>query len=614
MPVNRRDIGRMLATGAVAAAGGAGAALGAKAGSDPDFTRKVTDASLKPFQEVIAAMKETFSTKKAQKAYVKEDPEQTWQTMKDAAQPFIERNATTKGRPTWAYGKDDKQMPSPEEGPEGENEDEQVALSFTARRFLYDPSTNMYVDITPTVRKSRKVYKSEEDEDDTVEPEGEFETAAGNPYKLHRNGGSDSVGLVNHEPKRKLANSFGKATRRPMTEPGPSRVVTDLDARRPVAKDTTSLIQDPDQHTMTIREMGESAQREGTAPAGPARRKLAASMNKANQPIRDKYVPGMEKFGNMSDDEIENISNEGGNQMINDWMDHTSRPEKFLRSNKEENDDQQGVIVSKSEANHEQIAEMMASQFGYKPQQVVDRIRSMNKSEAHMHSIEHGDLMELHQKNDGTYIIAPIGYGSVGDLALPVPSEYAHVFETDIIKSKIRADQLQRVEMRKSFVEVDSQYHYRDQMDTVLLKAYKFSKAEVEEGDEIPDVSGRRWGSVAGGQERNKQVDKWDRRSARRRSRSPKRMGPEGDRRTIRDMEPLEEGWGDHEEEDHKSFEKSRCPKCGGMMKGGTCSKCGYRKSMDKANRPMWPDTEDNDDDEEKSWKDFSKKKKKNHW
>lgn len=216
--------------------------------------------------------------------------------------------------------------------------------------------------------------------------------------------------------------------------------------------------------------------------------------------IRDKISPAdKQMFERMSIDEMANQLTHGGTIMGGNFRRGNQGEEPL----EESMDD--AVVIHKSEANKELIAEMMSRQFGYSPTQSFNNMSSVYKSKANLHAIDHGGMYELHQNDGGQYIIAPIGYGSVGDLALPVPSEYAAVFETEIAKAKVRADISQKAEMRKSFSEVDSQYFYRKEMDGLLAKTYRLTAA--------------------------------------------------------------------------KAFSKSACPKCGGAMHNGQCSKCGFAKS-----------------------------------
>jgi hypothetical protein len=200
----------------------------------------------------------------------------------------------------------------------------------------------------------------------------------------------------------------------------------------------------------------------------------------------------------------------------------------------DENDDtNKSVIVTKSAANTNLIAEMMAQQFGYSPRSSLDRMANITKSAANSHAIDHGNTFELHQLDGGTYLISPIGYGSTGDLALPVPHEYASIFETEISKAKMRADLTQRQEMRKSLSEVDSRFYYRKEMDLLLNKTYRLAK------------------SMGGGEEF---------------------FARAGD-----------------QDDDHPA-DSSICPKCGGAMHDGQCSKCGFQKSPVDG-EPAWTDT-----------------------
>lgn len=225
--------------------------------------------------------------------------------------------------------------------------------------------------------------------------------------------------------------------------------------------------------------------------------------------IRDKISPAdKQMFERMSIDEMANQLTHGGTIMGGNFGRRNQGEEPLQESM----DD--AVVIHKSEANKELIAEMMSRQFGYSPTQSFNNMSSVYKSKANLHAIDHGGMYELHQNDGGQYIIAPIGYGSVGDLALPVPSEYAAVFETEIAKAKVRADISQKAEMRKSFSEVDSQYFYRKEMDGLLAKTYRLTTARLAE-------------SVA----------------------------------------------------KSKALTKSACPKCGGAMHDGQCSKCGFAKS-----------------------------------
>lgn len=228
--------------------------------------------------------------------------------------------------------------------------------------------------------------------------------------------------------------------------------------------------------------------------------------NRRDARKKREHVPAhvREHFEQEHPNRLHRYTNEGGNIMA----------QKFINGDNDDNN----VTVTKSQADLSMIAQMMSQTFGITPQRVLDNVNKITKSEANLHAVEHGEIFELHQKPSGEFIVAPIGYGSVGDLALPVPSEYADVFEMDLHKAKIRANQLQKVEMRKSYVEVDSDFHYRDQIDTLLAKAYKFAKNQVD----------------------------------------------------VDDDDDLQTSWG---KVHHK------CPKCGGEMgRRGKCNDCGYKQ------------------------------------
>ena len=294
--------------------------------------------------------------------------------------------------------------------------------------------------------------------------------------------------------------------------------------------------------------------------------------NRRDARRKREHVPAhiRDHFEQEDPDNLHRYTTRGGNVMA----------QKFINGDNDDN-----VTVTKSQADLSMIAQMMSQTFGITPQRVLDNVSKITKSEANLHAVEHGEIFELHQKPSGEFIVAPIGYGSVGDLALPVPSEYADVFEMDLHKAKIRAHQLQKVEMRKSYVEVDSDFHYRDQIDTLLAKAYKFAKKQVDVDDHVSHVSSRRASGLPGASYEDKEAtirreeDKSKRDAGFWPRGANRRVGakdPAGDRASIRMPQDDDKraSWGDGEDDDgHK------CPKCGGKMgRRGKCNNCGYKQ------------------------------------
>lgn len=389
-----------------------------------------------------------------------------WRAMKNAAQS-VTGNTAMKGRPTWAYDDRRKRKMNYDE-----KEEEQVSRSFTAKRFIHNIDANMFIELIKG-KKPKSIAKT---------AEKKFTTAAGNPWTMKYRGAvpeSPSVGYdengLNDEPSRVQrsmsagSQSFSKRIN-PFMSVGPNRVRQPGEklaqngdfAPGQLVRAQEPAFEEEENEQRDLRNAGTNARL-----AAHNRTQRRKSMDKANDStkIRDKISPEMEQYFNTAPfDKLQQNVGPGGNKMAQEFIGRTKSSEP--------------VTVTKAAVDHDMMAEMMSARFGYRPQKVLDGIASMNKSEPNAHAIEHGSVFELHQSNDGTYIVAPIGYGSLGSMALPIAPEYANVFETDLTKAKIRAQKLQQAEMRKSFVEVDSEYHYRDQMDTLLAKAYKFSKAE----------------------------------------------------------------------------------------------------------------------------------------
>ena len=334
-----------------------------------------------------------------------------------------------------------KATPSYEYEKRRNEQDMRNSFGKSVKRYDYNPAMNAYIE------KSVKM---------------ETATAAANPWDLTINEDgttdSDSVGHDpegnNHEPSRakqkkaffKKEKSFKKTSRRALFQPGEERLEKPGDDHDTGGFAPGQLVKDWED-------------REDETPEDRKKRK---------RKIREQIDPEAKRhFDDMTNDDIIEHTNDGGNAMA----------QKFTRGT------QEPVTVTKGATNQALIADMMAKQYGYSARQSVDAMSNLVKSEANMHAIEAGNLFELHEKGD-TYVIAPIGYGPTGDLARTLSFEYVDVFENNLEKAKMRASMQQKAELRKSVIEFDSEYFHRNAIDAVLSKGYRFAKDLSQEDRE----------------------------------------------------------------------------------------------------------------------------------
>ena len=347
-----------------------------------------------------------------------------------------------------------KATPSYEYEKRRNGQDMRNSFGKSVKRYDYNPVMNAYIEKSVTMKTA---------------------TAAANPWDLtiNEDGTTDSesvghdVNGNNHEPTRakqkkvfpKGEKSFRKTTRRALFQPGEERLEKPGDDHDTEGFAPGQLVKDWED-------------REDETPEDRKKRK---------RKIREQIDPEAKRhFDDMTNDDIIEHTNDGGNAMA----------QKFTRGT------QEPVTVTKGATNQALIADMMAKQYGYSARQSVDSMSSLVKSEANMHAIEAGNLFELHEKND-TYVIAPIGYGPTGDLARSLPFEYVDVFENNLEKAKMRASLQQKAELRKSVIEFDSGYFHRNAIDAVLSKGYRFAKASEADAIDGETRSPRRGSSEA---------------------------------------------------------------------------------------------------------------------
>lgn len=147
-------------------------------------------------------------------------------------------------------------------------------------------------------------------------------------------------------------------------------------------------------------------------------------------------------------------------------------------SMREDDDKKPEVVITKSLANHDMIAEMMQKSFGYSEQQVRDGLTTMQASVASPGAWHFGNEFEAHLDPVGALILTRLGAGINPDTSMRLEGTAADLVKQQLENASSMAKSFADRDERNGVRLGDPNYHYRQMIDSVIKALKPATRAE----------------------------------------------------------------------------------------------------------------------------------------